>query len=459
MGKRMKSVKPKVLHEVLFKPMIEWVYDAAIKAGIEKICVVTGYNREMVEAQINGRADCVWQSEQLGTGDAAMRAMDFVRTLNDEDDVLILCGDAPLVSSGTISEAYNKAHCGNKNDVTVFTAILSDPTGYGRIINDSKNDDVITDIREEKDATDVERQIKEINGGSYWMKVKAFKMLLPTLKNNNGANEYYLTDIIKSANENGMKAGRYLSGDAGELEGANDRAQLLSLNEHARDMLFTKHMLNGVSIIDKSGITIGPDAVIDSDTVILPGTILRGKCVIGTGCVIGPNTLLENAILGDGVTVNSSQIYSSKIGSGTRVGPFSYIRPDCVVGEKVKIGDFVELKNSTLGDGTSVSHLTYIGDSDFGKKINVGCGTVTVNYDGRKKYRTKVGDNAFIGCNTNLVAPVKIGTGAYTAAGSTITVDVPENSLAIARERQTIKTDWMIKTRENNKDVPASENI
>ena len=430
-GRRMKSNKPKVLCEVLFKPMLGWVISACEQAGVTDICVVKGFGADEVDKYLGGKYQSVLQQERLGTGHAVLTASDFLKSCPDLD-VLVLCGDAPLIDAQTIEQAYAQ-HSAQKNAVTVISAEVENPCNYGRIM---RRDGAVCAIIEHKDATPDQLVIREINSGAYWFNSKALLEALDSLKNANSQGEYYLTDTLGILLEKGYKAGAYVSENANIALGANSRKDLLLLNKIARDIVLDRLMNDGVEVVSDDGVIISPDAKIGSDTQILPGTIIRGKTVIGQNCKIGPNSLIDKSFIGDDTVINASQILSSTVKSHVKIGPFSQLRPDCVLGDYVKIGDFVELKNSTLGEKTSVSHLTYIGDSDVGSNVNFGCGVVTVNYSGDVKGRTTIGNDSFIGCNTNLVAPVNIGNRAYTAAGSTITKDVPDGSLAIARNRQ-----------------------
>lgn len=439
-GTRMKSSKPKVMAEVLFKPMINWVIDAAKNGGVDDICVVTGYRNDILEAHLDGKYKTVIQSERLGTGHAVMQAKEFLLS-HKNGNVLILNGDAPLMDSDTIHNALDH-HIELDNSATVITANLTNPFGYGRIVRNEKR--LIKAIVEEKEATDEQKEINEVNSGAYWFKcADLLKALDSILENHEEGKEYYLTDAIEIIIKTHKRASAFKAKSSDVVLGANDRAQLYELNEIARKAVIFSHMKNGVSIPCIDGIIIDPDSKIGTDTQILPGTIIKNKSYIGTGCVVGPNSIVDDSIVEDEVELNSTQVYSSRIKDGAHIGPFVRIRPDCVVGQEVKIGNFVELKNASIGDKTSIAHLTYLGDADFGQNVNVGCGCATVNYNGREKNRTIVGDNAFIGCSTYLVAPVEVGDNAYTAAGSVITENVPENSLALARSRQVIKKDWV----------------
>ncbi|NLB36884.1 MAG: bifunctional UDP-N-acetylglucosamine diphosphorylase/glucosamine-1-phosphate N-acetyltransferase GlmU [Clostridiales bacterium] len=444
-GKRMKSSHPKVLCEILFKPMIDWVTACAVEGGVADLCVVIGHLSEVVRSHLNPSIETALQSELLGTGHAVMQAKDFLKR-HGSGNVLILNADAPLMDSETISNSLN-FHVRNENAVTVIAAKVENPFGYGRIVR--KDDDTLLKIVEEKEATDEEKEIKEVNSGAYWFNCQALLTALERIiaKKNVAADgskkEYYLTDIIEVILGLGLKATAFNAESPHLVPGANDRVQLLQLNEIAKKAVLKKHMLAGVSIPCADGVIIGPDVVIGRDTVILPGTILKGKTIIGSDCTIGPNSLVDNTVIGCNVTLNNTQSVDSVIADEAQIGPFVRLRPNSNIGKGVRVGNFVEIKNSNIGDGTKISHLSYIGDSDFGSDINVGCGCATVNYNGSTKSRTVVGNDAFIGCHNSLVAPVSIGERAYTAAGSTITEDVPADSLALARARQVIKKDWV----------------
>ena len=442
----MKSDKPKVLCEVLFTPMLDWVVTACEKAGLCNLCVVTGNGAEQVEAFLDGDYATVRQEERRGTGHAVMMAESYLKGYSGKN-VLILCGDAPFMDEETIQEAL-KTHVEQDNAVTVVTACLPDPTGYGRILRDG---DAVTGIVEQKDATEEQRAIREVNSGAYWFKVDDLLSVLHKLTCGNAQGEYYLTDTVSLLIGMGKRAGAYCSKDSDVVLGANDRRTLCKLNEIARDKILGLHMDNGVEFVTTDGILIAPGVKIGAGSTILPGTILRGYTEIGQNCVIGPNTLLEDTSVGDETILNAVQAYQSKIHAHVKIGPFTHIRPNSEIKSHVKIGDFVEVKNSVVGEGTAIAHLTYVGDSDVGRNVNFGCGTVTVNYDGVSKFRTVIGDDAFIGCNTNLVAPVKVGNGAYTAAGSTVTKDVPDGALAIARSRQENKEGFAERKLRNRK--------
>lgn len=435
-GKRMKSAKPKVCAEVLFKPMISWVIDAVSAAGVADARVVLGAGGEHVAPLLPQGFSTAFQAERKGTGHAAMMAADFLRA-GGFSDALVLYGDSPFISPEDISAAY-QAHKQDGRQVTVFSAQVENPAGYGRIVRERQN---ITAIVEQRDTDEKTAAITEINAGVYWCEVPFLLDFFENMQNHNAQDEYYLTDVVSYAVQTGKKAGAYIASPDTAL-GANDRESLALLNAIAREKVLQKHWQSGVNIPFTDGVVIGADVHIGADTTILPGTIIKGKTVIGEGCEIGPNSYLENAAVGDFCRVISTRIESSQLENGVKIGPMSNVRPNCHIGESAKIGDYVELKNSNIGRGTAVAHLTYVGDSDVGSNCNFGCGVVTVNYDGSAKYRTVIGDDVFIGCNTNLIAPVTLGDRVYTAAGTTVTEDVPDDALVIGRARQSVKLNW-----------------
>lgn len=439
-GKRMKSGYSKLVHKACGKAMIEWVCEVAENAGVNESVVIVGHKAEQVMECMGGRVKYVRQEKQLGTGHAVMQAEEYIR--NTSGYILVLYGDTPLVTSETITETI-KFHKESGSTATVITAELSDPTGYGRILRDSKGG--ISRIVEHRDATEQERAVREINSGMYLFSARDLLEALKEIKNDNDQGEYYLTDTISILIAKGRKVSAFKISDPDEVMGVNDRLQLHQASEVLRKRISRKLMLSGVTIIDAASTYIDSEVVIGMDTIIYPGTIIEGKSVIGENCTIGPNSRIVSSEIGNGVTFNNSIILESTVEDGAQIGPFAYIRPESRIGGKVKIGDFVEIKKSVIGRKTKIPHLTYIGDAEIGENTNVACGVVTVNYDGRKKSKTIVGNNAFIGCNVNLVAPVTVKDNAYIAAGSTITKEVPEYSLAIARSRQEIKEDWVNK--------------
>ena len=437
MGTRMKSKMPKVLHKVCGKPLSKWVIDASKAAGADKVCAVVGHKAETVKEVLGDVCEFALQAEQKGTGHAVMQAIDVIK--NSKGEVVILNGDTPLITAETINKAI-EYHKNNGNQATVITAILDDATGYGRIVRD--NDGSVLKIVEQKDASEEEKKINEVNSGMYVFDAQSLVYALDKITPNNAQGEYYLKDTLEILLSAGKKIGGYAISDNDEIRGINDRVQLNEAEKIMQKRINEYHMRNGVTMRNPESVYIEDGVEIGNDTEICQNVTIKSGTKIGSDCVIGSGSMLDRAVIHDGVDVLSSVILESEVDEGTHVGPFAYIRPNCHVGKEVKVGDFVELKNSNIDDGTKISHLTYIGDSDVGKRVNFGCGTVTCNYDGKKKYRTTIGDDCFVGCNTNFVSPINVGDGVYIAAGSTITEDIPENSLSIARARQVNKEGW-----------------
>lgn len=441
-GTRMKSKSPKVLCKVLGEPMLGWVIDSVSELNFDKVGIIIGNGADSVRAFAENKNDFDYfiQSERKGTAHAVLQGESLFS--GDFEQTLVLCGDSPFVSAEVLKDSL-QFHLNSGNDITVVSAKLGNPYGYGRIL---RNGDELSAIIEEKDCDDVQRAIKEINSGVYWFNSKMLAKTLPKVQNNNAKNEYYLTDIVSLCKENGGIARAFLCDDSSIVLGANTRADLSELNRIARDSILKKHMENGVDFPLTDGIIIEKSVKIGSDTVILPNTILKGSTEIGENCTIGPNSLISDCKVGNNVIFNNVQAYQSVIENDVKAGPFVHIRPNSTLKLGVKIGDFVEVKNAEIGEKTSISHLSYVGDSVVGKRVNFGCGTVTANYDGINKHQTIIGDNAFIGCNTNLIAPIEVGENATTAAGSTITKNVPPNSLVVERA-----VPRMIKNWEHNK--------
>lgn len=437
MGTRMKSKMPKVIHRVCGKPLTKWVIDESYKAGAKNVLAIVGHKADMVKETIGDVCEYALQTEQKGTGHAVMQAETFIS--KNAGSVVILNGDTPLITADTINKAI-EYHTNAGNSATVITAILDDATGYGRIVRD--NNGSVLKIVEHKDATEDEKKINEINSGMYVFNSVSLLKALKELTPNNAQGEYYLTDTLEILLNAGEKVGAYAIDDNDEIRGINDRVQLNEAETIMQKRINEYHMRNGVTMRLPDTIRIEADVEIGNDTEIGSNVTLKNGTKIGSDCMIGQGSILDNAIIGDNVNILNSVILNSSVDSGTGVGPFAYIRPNCKVGKDVKVGDFVEIKNSNVDDGTKISHLTYIGDSDVGKRVNFGCGTVTCNYDGKNKYRTTIGDDCFVGCNTNFVSPINVGDNAYIAAGSTITEDIPSKSLSIARARQVNKENW-----------------
>lgn len=429
-GKRMKSSLSKVLHEVCGKSLLGHVLVAA-EAVSDRQVVVIGHGKEEVRTAAGEKYDYVVQEEQLGTGHAVKMAREFLSI----EEVLILCGDTPLISEEVL-RALIAEHRKERSLGTVLTADIPFPTGYGRIIRGERGK--VLRIVEEKDASKDERRIHEINTGTYCFHGPSLLTVLDSLSTDNKQGEYYLTDVMEILANQGETAACKLSDHRFSL-GVNTKEQLSEAATVMRELKNKKLMLEGVTMPDPTTVYIDVDVEIGMDTVIYPNTIIEGKSKLGKGCKIGPNSHLTDALLGDNITLQHSVIVDSSVAKGSVIGPFAYIRPGTEIGPEVKIGDFVEVKNSKIGAGTKVPHLTYVGDAEIGPKANLGAGTIVVNYDGRVKHKTYIGEGSFIGCNSNLIAPLKIGERAFVAAGSTINNDVPSGSLALARPRQVIK--------------------
>ncbi|MEC0248379.1 bifunctional UDP-N-acetylglucosamine diphosphorylase/glucosamine-1-phosphate N-acetyltransferase GlmU [Paenibacillus chitinolyticus] len=445
-GKRMKSKLYKVLHSVCGKPMVGHVLDTLEHIQTEKTIVIVGHGAEAVKGYLGDRAEYALQEQQLGTGHAVLQAKDVIGA---EDGVtFVVCGDTPLVRPETL-EKMLRLHREKGAAGTILTAEMTDATGYGRIIRGEGGR--VDRIVEQKDCSPEEAAVREINTGTYCFDNRKLFEALENVKNENAQGEYYLTDVVGILKNAGEIVEAYCTPDEAEAIGVNDRIALSEAETLMRQRINRGHMVGGVTFIDPSQTYIEKDVVIGPDTVLYPGTALRGKTVIGSECVIGPNTEICDSTLGDEVTVKQSVLQDSKVGSHANVGPFAYLRPGTDLGKHVKIGDFVEIKNAKLGEGSKVSHLSYVGDAVIGKNVNFGCGAITVNYDGFNKSLTEVGDDAFIGSNVNLIAPVKVGDGAYVVAGSTITHNVEDNDLAIARERQTNKKGYADRIRSKMK--------
>ncbi|MCL6635566.1 MAG: bifunctional UDP-N-acetylglucosamine diphosphorylase/glucosamine-1-phosphate N-acetyltransferase GlmU [Peptococcaceae bacterium] len=436
-GTRMKSRLPKVLHQLCGRPMISHVLDAVRGAGAGRIVVVVGHGADQVSRVIGEGASIALQAEQLGTGHALLQAGPFLDHF--KGSVLVVCGDTPLITSSTLA-GLAAEHVSSGAAATVLTAIVDEPHGYGRVIRDGEGR--VIRIVEEKDAGPEEKLVREINTGIYCFAANGLFEALAGLRPANAQGEYYLTDIIGRYVEKGLPVRAATAGDPEEVSGINDRVQLARAERLMREAILEDLMRSGVTVVDPASTFIDRRVKIAPDTVIYPFTIIEGDSIIGEGCVIGPGTRLKDARVGESVTIQNSIVLESTVGNGAAIGPFAYLRPGTVIGKDVKVGDFVEIKKSFIGDGSKVPHLSYLGDAVVGRKVNIGAGTITCNYDGQRKWPTEIGDGAFIGSNANLVAPVKIGPGAYVGAGSTITKDIPGGALGVERARQTVVADW-----------------
>ncbi|MBS4750518.1 bifunctional UDP-N-acetylglucosamine diphosphorylase/glucosamine-1-phosphate N-acetyltransferase GlmU [Carnobacteriaceae bacterium zg-ZUI78] len=439
-GTRMKSSLYKVLHHVCGKAMVEHVVSQVEKSGVKEIVTIVGHGANDVKDLMKDRCVYALQEEQLGTGHAVKQAKSF---LGDKDGItIVLCGDTPLIQAETIEKAM-AYHLEKQAKATILTTIADDPTGYGRVIRDG-NGHVLKNV-EHKDATEEERLIKEINTGTYVFDNRALFEALEYVNNDNAQGEYYLPDVLEILKNNQEIVTAYQMDSLEESLGVNDRVALQQANVLMRKRINEQHMRNGVTLIDANATYIDSDVQIGSDTIIEPNVYLKGKTVIGQNCFIGMNSELVDMTLENHITVKSSCLEKSYIHSFSDIGPMAHIRPNTILHERVHVGNFVEVKNTTIGNDTKMGHLTYVGDATLGERINVGCGTVVVNYDGKNKHHSTIGHDSFIGCNANIISPVTIGDGAFIAAGSTITKDVPDNALAIARGKQENKKDYATK--------------
>ncbi len=436
-GTRMKSSHPKVLHQVCGKAMVRHVLDAAEAAGSKRNIIVVGFGADEVRAELGNAAEVVVQAEQLGTGHAVLQAEPLLR--DARGTVMVLCGDTPLLTGALVKRLYEE-HEKAGAKATVLTAVMPDATGYGRVIRTAAGD--VEKIVEHKDATEEERAVQEVNSGIYCFEKEALFSALKNVGCDNAQGEYYLPDVLSILRERGEKIWAVAADDYEETLGVNSRLHLAQAEKILRRRKNIELMESGVTLMDPDSTFVDSNVIVGRDTVIYPFTWLEGKTVVGEGCTLGPSSRFTDAKIGNSVTAHFVYAHECEIESGATMGPYVHIRPDSHISNDVKIGNFVEVKNSKIGAGSKLPHLQYIGDCDMGAGVNMGCGTITVNYDGKQKFRTKIGDNAFVGCNSNLVAPVAVGDGAYVAAGSTITKDVPPEELAVARARQKNIPNW-----------------
>ena len=430
-GTRMKSKLPKVLHKTGGREMINQVFEFLKESEVDQIILILGHGADEIKEKLSLPTEIVLQKEQLGTGHAVMQAVDHI---NSDEEILVICGDTPLFTGDTLKKA-GQLHKKSQAVVTVLTSIVDDPTGYGRVIR-SPDGKKVLGIVEEKDCTEDERKIYEINTGTYFFAGSFLKEKLSQIENKNAQGEYYLTDLLKIAVSSGLETRGYHLEDSAEALGINDRVQLAEAEKILRKRKVQQLMKDGVTFIDPDTAYIDSQVKISPDVIIYPNVIIEGDTNIGQDNVIGPDTRIIDSQIGANNTIERAKIVESIVGSGCAIGPYAYLRPGAELQDNVKVGDFVEIKKSLIGKGSKIPHLTYVGDAEVGKGVNIGCGTITCNYDGKNKYKTTIEDGAFIGSNTNLVAPVTIGEGAYIGAGSTITKDVPKDNLAIARGRQ-----------------------
>lgn len=422
--------------------MIEWVIRALRETGIERIVVVIGHGAETVRQILGDRVEYAVQHEQLGTAHAVSTAQPLLK--GHSGPVFVLSGDVPLISVYTLSMMLGQ-HGQSQADLTLATFRLPDPDGYGRVVRDG--DGHVAQIIEHKDANREVLAIDEVNAGVYCFDSARLFELLPKVKNDNMQGEYYLPDVIRMISESRGKIEVFESEDPDEFRGINDRWQLAEASAIVKERILRRHSRTGVTFIDPASTTVGPDVKIGADTVIHANTILEGDTVVGEECEIGPNTWVKSSRIGSRCRVFMSHLDQASMGDGSRCGPFSNLRPGANLEASAKIGNFVEIKNSTIGSETSISHLTYIGDARIGQRSNIGAGTITCNYDGFSKHLSEVGNDCFIGSNSTLVAPIKVGDGSMVAAGSVVTHEVPAGSMAIGRGRQENKEGWYINWR------------
>lgn len=442
-GTRMKSSLHKILHTVCGKPMVQHVVDQARCLKMKRIVTVIGQGADQVQKQLGDNVEYAMQHQQLGTAHAVMKAKYLLE--REAGTTIVLYGDTPLITSETI-ETLISQHEASAAKVTILTSVAEEPRGYGRIIRGE--DGTIKRIVEEKDTTAEQKKIKEINTGIYCFDNHALFQALKQVGHHNAQGEYYLPDVIEILQSEGETVQSYQTENFGETLGINDRVQLAEAESLMRRRINEHHMRNGVTITDPDTVYIATDVEIGVDTVIDPGTVLSGNTVVGSDCVIGPHTEISGSTVGNGTVIQQSVVSDSWVGNDVKIGPFAHVRPASDIADRVKIGNFVEVKKSQLAEGSKAPHLSYVGDAEIGKNVNLGCGSITVNYDGQNKHLTKVEDGAFIGCNVNLVAPVTIGKDAFVAAGSTITDPVPEGALSIARTRQTTKENYARKLKQ-----------
>jgi bifunctional UDP-N-acetylglucosamine pyrophosphorylase/glucosamine-1-phosphate N-acetyltransferase len=435
-GTRMKTDLPKCAFPILKKPMIEYILESVEESVIDEATLVVGHQKEVFYEMLQDRVNFVTQEKQLGTGHAVMMARDVLE--KKRGTTITMLGDMPLVDQKVIDKVFS-FHKDRGNDLTVVTTSFDNPKGYGRIIRNEYGN--IEAIVEHNDCTEEQKRIKEINTGIYLINNSLLFKAIDKIKVNQRKGEYYLTDIVEIMRKDYI-VGTFELWDNQKVMGINDLYSVSIAEKFLRDLINKEHMINGVSIINPETVTIGHDVEIESGVTIYPNTYITGGSIIKSGSKIGPNSEVHTSMIACNVTVKHSLVFDSKIHENSVIGPFAHLRNGAEIGPNNRIGNFVEVKNSETGDGTKAAHLAYIGDSTTGKNVNFGCGSITVNYDGVKKHRTNIGDDVFIGCNTNLIAPLTVGDNVFIAAGSTVTKNVPKGALAIARNRQINKADY-----------------
>ena len=436
-GTRMKTELPKTLFPILKKPMIEYILDEVEKTSIKNIHLVVGHKKDLLKDHLDTRVTYVDQDEQLGTGHAVMQAKETLA--QEPGSTIILPGDMPLIDHRTLDSIIS-SHNKSNAPITLVTTRYENPHGYGRILRDSHHN--IIGIIEELSANQPQKAIKEVNTGILVIRNDYLFNFLDLIKKDPKKGEYYLTDIVAIFVSKGHKVNSYTILDNSIVMGVNDLVAIAEAEKYFRNKINQMHMLNGISLINPETITIGHEVELSAGVIIYPNTTITGKTQIEANAVVGPNTELHNATIKKEAQIRHSLIYDSEVGQKTTVGPFAHLRNKAIIGDNNRIGNFVEVKNSKTGNETKASHLAYIGDARVGNNVNFGAGSITVNYDGVKKHQTIIGNDVFIGCNTNLVAPIKIENKVFVAAGSTVTEDIPEGSLTIERGQQINKRNY-----------------
>ena len=436
-GTRMKSDLPKVLHKVAGISMLEHVFRSVNAIDPEKTVTVVGHKAELVEQVLAGQTDFVRQTEQLGTGHAVMMAEPVLENLTGQ--TLVIAGDTPLITGESLKNLID-FHINHKNVATILTAEADNPFGYGRIVRNQHEE--VLKIVEQKDASDFEQQIKEINTGTYVFDNARLFEALKNINTNNAQGEYYITDVIGIFRENGEKVGAYTLKDFDESLGVNDRVALATAESVMRRRINQQHMVNGVSFVNPDATYIDVDVEIAPEVQVEANVTLKGQTKIGAETILTNGTYIVDSVIGERTVITNSMIEESSVADGVTVGPYAHIRPGSSLAKDVHVGNFVEVKGSSIGENTKAGHLTYIGNSEVGANVNFGAGTITVNYDGQKKYKTIIGNNVFVGSNSTIIAPVELGDNSLVGAGSTITKDVPADAIALGRGRQINKEDY-----------------
>jgi bifunctional UDP-N-acetylglucosamine pyrophosphorylase / glucosamine-1-phosphate N-acetyltransferase len=438
-GTRMKSLREdlsKVSFPILGRPLVKYVLEALKPLGLDKIVTVVGFGGQTSEGIVKADSEVVWQKEQKGTGHAVAQAAPVLE--DQEGETIICCGDTPLLTTKTLAAMFS-SHETNHNALTIMTAQMSNPQGYGRIVKEKGR---VMKIVEQKDCTPEQAEITEVNAGVYIFDNKELFKDLKRLTPNNAAGEYYLTDVIGMFVNDGLKVSSFTVADNSETLGINDRYQLSIAAKILQQRINKAFLLSGVSIDDPDTTYIGPDVKIGQDTVIRAGTYLMGNTTIGLENVIGPNCYIENCEIGDYNEIIYSHLTDTKVGNKTTLGPYMRARKNAVLKDGAHVGNFMELKNVEFGVGSKAAHLSYLGDATIGDGVNIGCGTIIANYDGVNKFHTEIGNNVFVGSGSTLISPVHLGDDAFVAAGSTLNKDVPAHAMAIARARQENKAGY-----------------